>query len=329
MLHRSGGRVSLSSGAEKARIAAAAAAVVILAAVFLQVGYAYTAMTQNTNNTVTSEYVVLSQTNYRFSNNAVFATDEITAQYSDFTSTVTSENGADDTVVCITVADRSTIAAYEIVKFRVMSTIQGVKHTAAFILSITSTDDSGKTITAADEEIVEGSIGAGSEDPGEYVFYLEVTGMKSQPSVKTGAAVTQYVMNGTGPITAISGTSYAGKAIGTDTLKADHTTSTADLNVAVTSSGFTDLGSSGWMYILALTREGETTQYAYSTNGSTWSYVSGSPWTLLENKEYTTTLYLAGHEAGTGTNAYAWEDVPRTNGAVITAGTVTFTHTTS
>ncbi len=328
MLDRSGGRVPLSSGAERARVAAAAMAVVILAAVFLQVGYAYTAMTQNTNNTVSSEYVVLSQTDYSFSNNAVFATDEITAQYSNFTYEVTSDTGAEDTIVCVTVSDRSTIAVYDIVKFRVSSTIQGVKHSAGFVLSITDTADSTPTITAADGAIVDGSIGAGTGS-GSYAFNLKVDGMKSQPSAKASAAVTQYVMNGTTAITAVSGTNYAGKAVGDDTLKADHTTSTADLSIAVTSSGFTNLGSSGWMYILALTKDGETSQYAYSTNGSTWSYVSGSSWTLKENTAYTTTLYLAGYKAGTGSSAYAWEDVPSTDGAVITAGTVTFTHTSS
>jgi len=51
------------------RFLVASALVLVLAASFAAVGYAYTATTENSGNTATSEYVVLTQQNYTFTNN--------------------------------------------------------------------------------------------------------------------------------------------------------------------------------------------------------------------------------------------------------------------
>ncbi len=305
------------------RVAATFSLIIILAAVLVQAGYAYNTSVQ-ASGSIDAESTAIDITDGTFNNNAVLSTDEITAQYDGFTASVISDTGAADTVVRVTVTDRTTIASHEVLKFRVSSTIQGVKHSAGFILSVTDTADSTPMVTAADGEIVTGSIGAGTGS-GEYQFDLKVTGMKSQPSAKASAAVTQYVMNGTVGIASISGTSYAGREIGSATLEVSDTATDSDLKVTLSTTNFTDLGDSGWIYILSLARDGEGTQYAFSTDGSTWSYTGGSSCLELEKEAaYTAALYLAG-TSGTAC-AYAWEDVPSTDGAVISGGTITFAH---
>ena len=58
----------MEGNAVRSRLFAAAIVVMLIAAAFATVGYAYTSSTENRGNTVTSEYVVLTQQEYTFSN---------------------------------------------------------------------------------------------------------------------------------------------------------------------------------------------------------------------------------------------------------------------
>ncbi len=317
----------MSSASDKARLVAAVVALIALSAAFLQMGFAYSTSVQ-ASASISAESMAIDITDGTFNTGAAFSTDEITAQYDAFTTEVVSTSGAADTVVRVTVTDRSTISSYDLVKFRVSSTIQGVKHSAGFVLSMSTTGDDIPMITAADGEIVTGSIGAATGS-GQYQFDLKVTGMKSQASAKASAAVTQYVLKGaTANVATIGGTDYAGRAIGSSTLEVvDSTIADQELDVTLSTNGFADLGDSGWRYILSLTCVGKAAQYAYSTDGSTWNY-SGDDCLILEKDvPYTAALYLAGIQAsGSSTTIYAWNDIPSDDGTVISGGTITFAH---
>ncbi len=128
-------------------------------------------------------------------------------------------------------------------------------------------------------------------------------------------------------MTQIGDVDYAGKAAVSSTFRAEHSTEAGSrLGLTVSTSGFTDLKESGWMYMLKLTGGG-TTQYAYSTDGSTWEYTSGADnMTVTSGTEYGMVLYLAGLETSSSYYAYAWEDVPRTAGKVIDDGVITLTY---
>ncbi len=302
----------------------AVVAILLAGTGLIGIGYTYTSSTDNTDNTVVSEYVVLTQTNYTFNDSAIFATDEITMPYTDFTSVITSLDGDNNTKIRITVSDRDKIDDYGIVKFFVSSTIDGDRHYAGFILTVTDVADTTPTITVDDNTIGSGTIGAAAGS-GEYRFILQISGMKSQSTAKVSAETTLFILNGTDNLTAISGTDYSGKSLGTSALTADHSISTVDIKVRLASTGFKDLTDSGWIYVLVLTREGEASQYAYSIDGSNWSYAANGSLVLKEDKQYTSSLYLAGTKE-TDSSAYSWKDVPRTNGYVINNGKITFTY---
>jgi len=73
----------------KSKALLAMALVLVMAAAFTTIGMAYTASTDNSGNTATSEYIVLEQTNYTFSSNSGLRFDIITTK----TGTVYQTNG--------------------------------------------------------------------------------------------------------------------------------------------------------------------------------------------------------------------------------------------
>ncbi len=189
----------------------AALAIVLAAIMVIPAGYGqYTAsLTDQETVGVRSVYVNLSQAGY--TNETRMATDEITMLYTDFEYEVVSTDTPADTLVRITIPseDRDALKTYDIVKFRIFSTIAGTLHTAGFILHVTTTADSqntregevpfsipGRTVTANTGQIVESRIDA-QTGTGQYVFYLKVTDMKSMPTAEAGAALTQYIFVGT------------------------------------------------------------------------------------------------------------------------------------
>ncbi len=303
------------------RMLVAIATIVVLGIVFVHVGYAYNATTQNTDNSVSADYTVLGQTGYNFSDNAVFSSDEVVTALSGFTAEVTSEASADDTVVQITFADRSVLADLGPVQFWITSTIDRTVHRAAVTLTVTGTADNNPMFTVEDNVTTgTGTIGAGTGS-GQYQFQIKVTDMTSQDSASATATYTQYIIRGAASLCTLSGTGIAGKEIGTDTLVAERASSDDAVNVRLTSSGFTDLGNGGWMYVLGVVpQSGGSAQYAYSTDGESWSYVSGTSLTLTNGTVYDAALYLAGKD-GTG-YAYTAGKLP---GAPISDGRITFT----
>ncbi len=308
----------------KRNLVLAFAALTLLGAVLVQTGFGSYSSTLSDEETVsvTSKYVNLSQTLY--TNTTLFSTDEVTTGYYGFTYEVESSAGADDTVILVTVADRSTLSSFGAVKFWVASAYSGAVHHAEVVLTLTSTADSIPTVAVDVDGTAGGSIGA-KADPGSgsYQFKIQVNGMYSQSTASVTAGATEYVLNKSVDVGTISGTAYAGKAFVTSVITADHSTQTSSMKLRVSTTGFADLGDSGWMYILKLTGSGST-QYAYSTDGENWTYASGGALTVAENSQYAAAFYLAGVKSGS--DATAWADVPGTDGAVVTDSVIEFTH---
>ena len=156
----------------KSKLLATIALIIVAALAFSSIGIAYTATTQNTGNTISSEYAVLSQTYYNFTQDKNgFAYDTIVSKYEGCTYVANSDENQ-DTVIEFTVSDRDTLKENDVLKIWVTSRYGGYNHFAGITVSIGTGDDTilqvpvGTTTTR--------DLQYSSTTEGEYHFKLTV-----------------------------------------------------------------------------------------------------------------------------------------------------------
>ncbi len=312
--------------------------IVTAVVLLVQPGYGEYSSTLSDEETVgiVSEYVSITETGYE--SKTVFSTNEVGkglqgVKYTGddvpdtgwFAYKVESAANAADTVILVTIADRAAAAALGNISFWVTSTYSKTVHNAEVRLTPSSTADSVPTVEVDNGACAVGSIGVATGS-GAYQFKIRVADMTSQNSATVSAGYTTYSLNGATALNTISGTAYSGKMIVSAVLEADRSVSDDGiLKLRVSCTGFKDLGTSGWKYIMAVEPyAGGDIQYAWSTDGASWTYASGGAFSLDEETAYTATLYMAG--IASGTEAYAWKEIPNDSKAVIDDGVIVFTH---
>ncbi len=313
-----------------------AAMVAVFCIALMGVGIAYTASTENSSNSLSSEYVVLEQTNYNFVTADSFGYDTIVTKYRGFSFEVTSSEGT-DAVISIGITDAE-LAAGERIKVWIVSENADPKEYASIDLTVRedTINPEYRSITVAVSGNTAGNINPATEENTvitPYTFTITVTGMETLSGITVSMSRTAYMLNGTESI-AISGGSYIGKLAGTDSLRATRTAGTDMVPVKISSTGFADLTGKRWMYVIKITydadRNGDPAsndwdlnpQYAYSDSSGDWDYAANDCIELTPEKHYKTELFIAGPASGLyAVSPYIPCD---SNGVLINNGTVQF-----
>jgi hypothetical protein len=195
---------------------------------------------------------------------------------------------------------------------------------------VSTGSDSGN-IVISNDTTAERGITVASSGSAYYILNVTITGLKHAGTFSVSFSKTVYQIDRATDLMSISGVLYAGKMLGDDKLRGDGTNHEGTIDVRLTSTGFSNQSSTGWLYVLELT-DGVSSQYAYSSNGSTWSYSNGSSsqssLQLTSGVLYDTKLYFAGVKDASG-NAFAQLLPINTGNAIITNGTITFTMDTA
>ncbi len=324
--------------ANKRSLAVAAATMALALILLVPAGFGQYSSTLTDTETVAviSDYVNVSQTSY--TNDPVFATTESNtgltgAKYTGdtppgttwFSYKVESASGAEDTVVLVTITNRSCAATLAEMHFWITSAYNKTAHRAEVTLLPSSTADDVPEIEVDNDDSASGTIGVATGS-GAYQFRIVVNGMTSQDNATMSAWYTKYSINAGTDLNTISGTQYSGKLVVSAVLTADRSvTESGTLLLRAALYDFRDLSDSGWMYIMTMEPEGGgSVQYAWSSDGTTWTYASGSSFSLQEGSGYTASLYLAGIKDEA--SAFSWREIPNDSGTVFADGTIIFTH---
>jgi len=305
-----------------------AAALILCSVCLIDVGYSYTPSTENTGDAV-SEYVTLSQNDYEFVDGGRCGINTITADIDIVSTEFISSPGASNTQVRITVP-RSSLLSGGPLDLWVKTYYELDNHYGHAKISVSTGSDSGN-IVISNDTTAERGITVASSGSAYYILNVTITGLKHAGTFSVSFSKTVYQIDRATDLMSISGVLYAGKMLGDDKLRGDGTNHEGTIDVRLTSTGFSNQGNTGWLYVLELT-DGVSSQYAYSSNGSTWSYSNGSSsqssLQLTSGVLYDTKLYFAGVKDASG-NAFAQLLPINTGNAIITNGTITFTMDTA
>ena len=313
------------------------AIIAVVGVALVGVGYAYTASTENSGNTVTSEYSVISQSKYTFSSGTDFAYYSVTnngaysiqvgngantglikedadcflSLHEKTISTVVITGGVNAGVYTIVLNDNS-LTLENSVPANPGVTQNGVtgplnfKATGLEYGGVPFDNTSiGNSITVTYDELsktytVTGSLKYQTNSNGDAMAKL---GMPTDDhygvsfQVKYEKPMIRYFMTDSTELF----NNYYGKKIGsTNTLKLTNVGHTGDKKITMTSdSGFADL-IGGWRYILKVTNNSTSEkQYAMSSGGDwIYYYYDGNKWLERSN------LILTGIDAGYDTELY-------------------------
>ncbi len=298
----------------------------------IDIAYSYSGSTDNTGNTVSTEFVVLYQSDYSFTNGqSGFGYDQVVKKYGGYTFTATSQNDA--ARVTISITDRSTIPVGTPVNLWITNTetkqYSGMKLIATNVANENPVFEPTLSTTNSSFQI---GVGTGS---GAYSFTVSISGMSCAQSshISVSMSIPSYAVRASEQIT-INDTQYRGISAGNDTLRAERSTGSDMVAIVLSSTGFTDMQGKEWLYVVKLTYDMNTNgglsgndwdtspQYAYTDGHGTWSYSGSSCLKLTPDKNYITELYLAGPASG----LYAISAYPPSgsNGKLIENGTISF-----
>ena len=201
-------------------------------------GYSFVADTYNSGNTALPQYVVLSSTNYNLTDqeNGYDGYNTI-VQRMTITTEITSAEGADNTVMTITIPDRSVLSGGDKFELWIKSKDSGTPHHAVFRIQVSNTTDQVESFTATDgqEKSSYDTIHVKISNGGSYSFTVTVTGMKSHSNATATFSRTVYQIEG--DIVALSG-GFSGRLIGSDTLKSERHPSNTTTKVTLSCAGF-------------------------------------------------------------------------------------------
>ena len=304
-------------------------------------GYSYVAETVNSGNTSVSEYVVLSQTNYTLVDGVSSGFNTV-VQRIPTTVSVTSEDGASNTVITLTIAgsDKSFISNND----KVDIWVKAKDGTWAKILLWNinkkghGTKNSAEiTVTTGGTKTNPSTMNMNPDTGTDYVITVTVTGMESYKTTTATLSRTIYSMEGDIDYLGKFGNDrISGRVIGSDTLRADRYPSDEPVLVTLSCTGFTTPDK--WRFVVKVTlHEGETpggswdNSSQYATYISSWSYSANDGIKLSDGRVYDIELYFAGYDGNSGEYAFASKP-PLTNsgsGNLINNGSITFTFNSS
>ena len=287
-------------------------------------GLAYNASTYVSDNTIEVEYAVLTQTNYNYTTSGDVDCNTMILKVPIAGCTIESDSEGDNTKATITIAG-SSLSQGDSMELWVKSSYD--KSSASMLLTAGTSGDNHLTVDVNQK----GKAGTIKAVDGDYVFDVTVVGMLfhgEQTKVTASKAVYQIEAD-VEQLCTISGKTYAGTSVGTDTLTADHTISGKTMLVKLHSdaSKFKDLSGTDWKYILKVeytTGNSSTVQYAYFDGSGTgdWSYAANGGLVMEDGKTYDTTLYIAGLEGNGG--AYSSQKLFESGDKLIENGAIQF-----
>ena len=309
----------------------------IAVAAFTGIGYSFSAMTYNNDNSATMEYVVLTEGRYSFGSGGMrFGTvgEEVPSTF-----TVTSAQGSQNTVLSVVLNGCGNLYEGEHLTIRVSSFYESMTRLSRADLTVTDDPSDNEVTLTANSMTGTGEVGAASSDS-TFTLTVTVNRLISQAAERIHVTVmrTLYEVKGGTSLCTVDGTAYKGTAVGSDTVTATRSGSEGPVLVKLRSpvqNQFRDLSGTGWMYVIALTMaDGQSsenawdasTQYAYYYgNGSVWSYTANGGLKLTDGVTYDMSLYVAGKTTGGGFGS-PFRPADPSDDTIIDGGIIQFTY---